>query len=322
MTPHEIVREFKSSGVREFTGGAERPDQGSGIEGTPEHRNTRTPERSRIVELAARAALAKALALAFTPPEGPAVGFLQGALARKVMDAAAHLGDGPALRTAAEALARVAPDGEGLVAEHQRLFRTELAATPYETEYGPASAARKGPVLADVLGFYAAFGFRTASAASELPDHIGAELEFLGLLLLKGADALGRGAAEEAAVAEDAARKFFADHLARWGPAFSQALRNAARHSFYAAVADLLMVFLEREALRFGSPLAEPLLPPGELAEECVSCPLVYRAPNTFTSRPPPKYPLSTESTPSPVPSPSREREDDALVPHAPTEAS
>jgi len=185
ITP-KSVRQFDSSTVRPFQEGS--------AGGTAEPPNRRTAEQGSVASLAARAATARALALALAPPRGATFDFLVGGLARKVTDAAAHLEDGPALRAAAETLARAAAEGEGLAAEHQRLFYTEMAATPYETEYGRASAARKGPALADILGFYEAFGFRPAPAAAELPDHIGAELEFLGLLLLKDADARGRGA--------------------------------------------------------------------------------------------------------------------------------
>ena len=227
-----------------------------------------------LMALGARAALARALALAFAAPQGPALGFLVGALAAKVMEVATYLEDAPALRQMAEVLGRACGDGADLAVEYQRLFRTEMAASPYETEYGPQRAARKGPALADILGFYEAFGFRPAPAATELPDHIGAELEFLSLLLVKEADARGRGAAEEAAVAGEAARKFFADHLAPWGPAFCRTLGEAARHPFYVAAADLLRIFLEGEALGLGCPLGEPAPAAPGPAEECLACPM------------------------------------------------
>jgi TorA maturation chaperone TorD len=200
--------------------------------------------------------------------------FLKSGLAPKMAEAAAYLKDGPGIRAAAMAAAQSLDDGADLLGEYHRLFRTELAATPYETEYGPDRAARKGPELADILGFYEAFGFRPAASATELPDHIGAELEFFSLLLVKEADARGRGAGEEAAVAADAARKFLADHLGRWVPGFCRGLREAARDPFYSAVADLLEIFLEGEASRLGCSLGESAgLPPGS-PEGCVACPM------------------------------------------------
>jgi TorA maturation chaperone TorD len=213
--------------------------------------------------------------------------FLKGSLATKVAEAAAYLEEGPALQAGAAAVAQALGDGADLEGEYHRLFHTELPATPYETEYGPERAARKGPTLADILGFYQAFGFRPAPAAAELPDHIGVELEFLSLLLMKEADARGRGAGEEAAIAADAARTFFADHLAQWAPAFSRGLGEAARHPFYVAMANLLQVFLEGEASRLGCSLgdAEGQTPAGP--EACLACPMAPGDPSALSCPPP-----------------------------------
>ena len=68
--------------------------------------------------------------------------------------------------------------------EYSRLFGVGLAATPYETEYDPLASARKGHRLADLLGFYEAFGVRLADHRKEFPDHIAAELEFMAILLV------------------------------------------------------------------------------------------------------------------------------------------
>ena len=258
MSAHKSVRAFDGSAVRQFPG--------------PEVE--RTTEQQSVTGLVARAALARALALAFAPPVGPVLSFLKDGLASKVAEAAAYLEEGPALQAGAAAVAQALGDGADLEGEYHRLFHTELPATPYETEYGPQRAARKGPTLADILGFYQAFGFRPAPAAAELPDHIGVELEFLSLLLMKEADARGRGAGEEAAVAADAARKFLADHLGRWVPGFCRGLREAARDPFYRAAADLLEIFLEGEASRLGCSLGEAAgLVPGP-PEEGVACPM------------------------------------------------
>ena len=238
--------------------------------------------------LVARAALARALALVFAPPRGPVLNFLKDSLASKVAEAATYLEEGPALQAGAEAAAQALGDGGGLEGEYHRLFGTGLAVTPYETEYGPVREARKGPVLADISGFYEAFGFRPAPGAAELPDHIGMEFEFFGLLLVKEADARARAAAEEAAVAADAARTFFADHLAPWVPAFGQGLREAARHPFYVAVAQLLHVFLEGEASRLGCSLGEAEEQAPAVMEEGLACPMAPGDPSALSCLPPP----------------------------------
>lgn len=117
------------------------------------------------------------------------------------------------------------------------------------------------------------------AAATEVPDHIGAGLEFSALLLLKDADARARGAPEEAAVAADGARKFFADHLGSWGLDCCWRLQGAGRHPLYAAVADLLQAFLEGEAARPGCEVGKRggLVPQPD--EKCVTCPMGPPAP-------------------------------------------
>ena len=59
-------------------------------------------------------------------------------------------------------------------------------ASLYETEYGRMRGMAKGNDLADVAGFYRAFGLELdTDQAHEMLDHIAVELEFYALLLLK-----------------------------------------------------------------------------------------------------------------------------------------
>ena len=97
----------------------------------------------------------------------------------------------------------------------------------YETEYGRMRGMSKGRDLADISGFYKAFGLEID--ASEMLDHIAVELEFYAVLLAKQ-DYLERaGDAEGREVVEDARRKFLTDHL---GPlAGGVAARFSARLS-------------------------------------------------------------------------------------------
>ncbi|MCK6502694.1 molecular chaperone TorD family protein [Myxococcota bacterium] len=82
----------------------------------------------------------------------------------------------------------------------------------YETEYGRMRGLAKGRDLADVVGFYEAFGFQLAQdQAAELPDHVAIELEFYALLLHK--QALLIDDPEGTEIVADARRKFLQDHL-------------------------------------------------------------------------------------------------------------
>jgi nitrate reductase assembly molybdenum cofactor insertion protein NarJ len=84
---------------------------------------------------------------------------------------------------------------------------------PYECSNTPQSAAGHTGALADIAGFYAAFGRRISG---ERPDHLVAELEFMALVTLVEAEAIASGAAEQREVSASAARTFVRDHLGIW----------------------------------------------------------------------------------------------------------
>ena len=84
---------------------------------------------------------------------------------------------------------------------------------PYEGSHVVGTAGGITPRLADIAGFYRAFGM---GVSGERPDHVVAELEFLALALLSEADAIDRGQHDRAEVAGDAIRSFLRDHIGMW----------------------------------------------------------------------------------------------------------
>ncbi len=166
------------------------------------------------------------------------------------------------------------PQNGPLGQEHTRLFGVGLAATPYESEYDPLASARKGHCLADLLGFYEAFGFRLSEHCREFPDHIALELEFMSLLLLKSAHAEAESLEEGQAVVDEAAIKFLGDHLAGWSGLFAERVEAVTGKDFYRFSARLLRGFLDAECQLLGVvpvPLATVPKDPGPLA-----CPFAH----------------------------------------------
>lgn len=94
---------------------------------------------------------------------------------------------------------------------------------PYECSNTPASAGGITPRLADIAGFYRAFGL---GVSGDRPDHVVAELEFASVVSLAEASARSDSDGEAAEVCASAARSFLRDHLGRWLQAW--AVRVAA----------------------------------------------------------------------------------------------
>lgn len=104
--------------------------------------------------------------------------------------------------------------------------------------------------MADVAGFYKAFGVEV-SQADQRVDHIATELEFMNLLAVKESVALQEeGAGENARVCHDASRSFLRDHLGRWAPHFGECLVKADAHPVYTSVGRLLEGFIQFDAER------------------------------------------------------------------------
>lgn len=127
----------------------------------------------------------------------------------------------------------LADDGlDALRAEYAEHFDVGQGHVPlYETEYGRSKGLSKGRDLADVVGFYRAFGFELADdGAAEMPDHIAIELEFYALLLHK--QDLLRDDAEGSDIVANARRAFLKDHLGSFAPAIAQQPAVAAHAEF------------------------------------------------------------------------------------------
>ncbi len=121
-----------------------------------------------------------------------------------------------------------------------------------ETEYGMAHIFQKSNTLADIAGFYKAFGLERA-AGSERPDHLSIEFEFLGFLAAKQYHALNERRTELAEVSRAAEHLFLSEHVGQFciglfkrmadaGHGWPSVERNmdvnrSTRDGFYAAVA-------------------------------------------------------------------------------------
>jgi DMSO reductase family type II enzyme chaperone len=195
-----------------------------------------------------RAGMYRLLAGAFAYPTAPSLSDV----ARRAGEAAAAAAGG--LGSTLGRLADAAREGDAvtLAGEHLDLFERAVRCPSYEGAWGPQQMSGKAALLADVAGFYAAFGVTPAPQHADIEDHVGAELEFMSVLALKEAYALAEGRAEAAAIVRAAQATFLRDHLGRWGEAFAARLESTATPGFYPAAGAALAAWIGQDCAALG----------------------------------------------------------------------
>ncbi|RKY20594.1 MAG: hypothetical protein DRQ55_07230 [Planctomycetota bacterium] len=174
--------------------------------------------------------------------------------------------------------------------EHQRVFGLVQSkeCPPCESDYCPQTfSVYRSQRMADVAGFYRAFGLQPSRDMPEHVDHVALELEFMAWLLAKRRHALqagGQKAAEQAGVCAAAERDFAEEHLAWWLPAFARALRTKAdgqppdlsstapAGSFYSALGACLAAFVPAERALLGIAPSDELARPAPTDEPEGGC--------------------------------------------------
>jgi TorA maturation chaperone TorD len=180
---------------------------------------------SAVVEPTGVAVVSRLLSLGFSAPDEETLEQL-----RRLTVLAARTVAEPGL---AECLADLehALDDDDVLAEleaaYEELFDGAVRCPPYEGSY-EADPIRSSREMADVAGFYRAFGAAPSGPAAERPDHAGCELEFLSFLSARRLEAEQAGRTEEASVCREAEDAFLLDHLGRWFPGFC---RDVARET-------------------------------------------------------------------------------------------
>lgn len=118
---------------------------------------------------------------------------------------------------------------------------------PYECSNTVMSAGGHTAPLADIAGFYRAFGMR---ARGDRPDHVVAELEFAAHVTLAEALARTEGRDDDAGIAADAARTFLRDHLGRWLDAWAARVTGIDPPVVWAPLAAVAAAVVGSEARR------------------------------------------------------------------------
>ena len=124
---------------------------------------------------------------------------------------------------------------EDLLWEYTRLFigPDRLPCPPLESVYTSSKRLVMQDAYGEVQEFYARIGIEVSSAGV-MPDHIGAELNFISILYDKMA-CESEKQAQYQALAED----FSTSHLRNWTPRFTKDMEDASVTPFYKALAKV-----------------------------------------------------------------------------------
>ena len=119
--------------------------------------------------------------------------------------------------------------------EYHRLFDAAMCCPPNQTAF---IRRDKGAVIADITGFYRAFGFAPRAGISEKPDHIVTQLEFMAALLaMMAADPDPDPNSERQEITRCAFAGFASAHLSDWISIFTGRLEMVAAIPLFAAIA-------------------------------------------------------------------------------------
>ncbi|MGB8993425.1 MAG: molecular chaperone TorD family protein [Desulfobaccales bacterium] len=142
---------------------------------------------------------------------------------------------------------------EGAALDFEALFRIPGPhyLSPYESVYRSQSAGGRGclcgPEAAAAERLYLRAGLEPTAGFSELPDHVGVEMEFMALLCRKAVDAMRTGDRATAQEYHHQQYCFFTEHIGTWVGLLAERLASQAQTSLYRFLGNFLNLFLELE---------------------------------------------------------------------------
>lgn len=187
-----------------------------------------TATRSSVESAVRRAAGYSLLAHSFAYPDDEAFAGL-----REVSEAAQKLLAGSPLATLAVRAGEVTREVQEQ--EHVSVFTlsTSSDCPTFETAYFPGEPQNQTVRMADIAGFYRAFGV-DATAGGFRPDELCVELEFMAYLCRKQVHATEHMGAPRVKQVLRAQRMFLDEHLGQWAAALGERIaRRAVAGSFY-----------------------------------------------------------------------------------------
>lgn len=148
---------------------------------------------------------------------------------------------------------------------------------PYESEYISGKLSyQRAHVVADISGFYRAFGLTVTETQPERHDHLALELEFMAFLIgmerHSGNDPAAR--AMRRFVCRAAQARFFKEHVAWWAPVFARLLAHENPGGFYEAAGRFIAALIPTERALLNVGLTSQPAPPSaaDAPDACEGC--------------------------------------------------
>lgn len=129
--------------------------------------------------------------------------------------------------------------------DYVKLFEGNPVVPIRETSYELDKSARRAMEMADLLGFYTAFGVQPREGIE--PDHLSAELEFLSFLYQKLYHLKNSQDQEGIKITETAIKEYLKNHIGRWYELFCETLFQTDVNEFYMDLGNFLKAFLDIE---------------------------------------------------------------------------
>ncbi|MBI4393049.1 MAG: molecular chaperone TorD family protein [Euryarchaeota archaeon] len=168
-------------------------------------------------------------------------------------------------------------DAESFEGAYHATFGGRISCSPYETDYTSSHAFMQARELADISGFYRAFGYAPAPGGDRV-DHVALELDFLYALGHREAVLQRAGDAEGAATCLDATRKFLESHTGRFLGRMEEVVGSSGANPFFVEITRLTRTVVEGDVHALGlHPAAPPawsdMLAQGPDEHACGGCP-------------------------------------------------
>ena len=147
---------------------------------------------------------------------------------------------------------------DAMYKEYLHLFGNATVAMdcpPYEMYFSGSHVYQQTQDLADISGFYKAFGLEVLKDdTTNRWDHIAVELEFLHFLTYKLAYAIENHGEKELEACATGKKKFLNAHIGKWIQAFSKAVdkKASADVEFYSLITTLANIFVHLEMKNLG----------------------------------------------------------------------